>query len=877
VRDALAHLYDPIYLQTHPLGPLVTWDGARPTSAGKVLREFLLDVIESLHPLARDAGPLLSGASYQILRLRYVEGQDVAAIQRQLALGRSEFYREQQRGVEAVVSLLWDRWHASSVLAPESLRTRPVGSEGEPEPAAVPSRHNLPVPTTIFIARAGELAQVEQRLWDNRLLTITGSGGCGKTRLAIEVARAVADGFADGTWLVDLAPLTDPGLVPQAIATAMDLREAPGRPVLATLVDHLRARRALLVLDNCEHLIDACARVVEALLQSCSEVRILATSRELLGIAGEATWRVPSLSLVDSRILASAGSVLVDSALQAESVHLFADRARLVAPSFRLTSENARAAAQICQRLDGIPLAIELAAARLAVLSVDEVAARLDQRFRLLSGGHRTALRRQQTLRATIDWSYQLLADAERTLLRRLAVFAGGWTLGAAEAIVADPALVADDVLDLLSQLVAKSLVQVEEPSADSRRDHRYRLLVTIRQYAEEKLLDADEAEAVRTRHRDWYLDLAERALPELERSDQKRWADRLESEHDNLRAALSWSAGHPADALALLHLAAVLGKFWQYRGHSQEAIGWLSLALERSEASPSHDRARALNWLGAMEWIAGHLDTARSLLEESVALARTVGDGELRAKSLRHLSYVVQSLGDEARARHLLEEGVTVSRAAGYKREVAYCLQSLALILANKAAPDTIEGLLVESLPIARESGDALVVCDTLLWLGWVYHRRGELERAQRVYEECLLLARQADLKVAFPDVLVALGDLATTKGDLAAAVEWYRQVFPLVITSARGLVAYVFERYAAVCIAQGDYRRAAILYGAAAVAPRMAYGFHLFADSSGAEEDQKAARQGLGETEFAAAWAEGRAMTLEQVADYALSAEGK
>ncbi|HEX5414866.1 MAG TPA: NB-ARC domain-containing protein, partial [Chloroflexota bacterium] len=491
VRDALAHLYDPLYLQTHPLARLVAPDrDPRAPGVGKALRQVLLDAIDALHPLTGSRGTLPSGVGYQILHLRYVEGLEVSAIQDQLALGKSEFYREQQRGVDAVVSLLWDRWRDNGSSAATSAAPSAVSVEDAP-PVSPRPRHNLPTSTTTYISRAGELAQVSQRLAETRLLTLTGSGGCGKTRLAIEIARDCVDEFADGVWLVELAPLADPSLVPQAIATALDLRESADRPLLTTLADFLRNRQTLLVLDNCEHLIDACARVVDTLLHACPRLRILATSRELLGIAGEATWRVPSLAVADPGDAGMDRENLVAGVLQSEAGRLFADRARLVLPSFSVTSENAPAVAQVCQRLDGIPLAIELAAARVAVLSVDQIAARLDQRFRLLTGGNRTALRRQQTLRATIDWSYQLLSDDERTLLRRLAVFAGGWTLEAAEAVGAASAADggAFEVLDLLTLLAAKSLVQAEEPAAGGRGNRRFRLSETMRQYAEEKLL----------------------------------------------------------------------------------------------------------------------------------------------------------------------------------------------------------------------------------------------------------------------------------------------------------------------------------------------------------------------------------------------------
>jgi predicted ATPase/class 3 adenylate cyclase len=729
---------------------------------------------------------------------------------------------------------------------------------------------NLPLQVTSFVGREREIGEVRQRLATTRLLTLTGSGGCGKTRLALQVAADLLDAYPDGVWLVELAPLAEPALVPDAVAAALGVREAPGEAIQATLLAFLRTRRLLLLLDNCEHLIDACAHLATALLRTCPEVRILATSRQALGIAGEVGWRVPSLAVppveqqTDLAVLA-----------QSEAIRLFVERAGAVQPAFALAAHNAPSAAQICRRLDGIPLAIELAAARMRVLTPEQIAARLDDQFRLLTGGSRTALPRQQTLRATIDWSHDLLTEPERHLFRRLAVFAGGFGLEAAEHVGgaedAPPPDAVADVLGVLAALVEKSLVQVDAARAEM----RYTLLQTVRQYAGEKLLDAGEAEAVRARHRAWYLGLAEQALPELEGHDQKRWADRLEDEHDNLRAALAWSAANPADSPALLRLAAVLGKFWRRRGYNREAIGWLELAVARSGTTPSGDRALALDWLGHCEWIEGNVERAGPLLEESVAQARTVGDRKLLAMALGHLSYTAISLGDRARARRLLEEALAVGRAVGYKREVASALYDLAGLLMREDALEAIEPLLVESLSTARESGDATSVCKALLGLSCVYHRRGASARARNLLEECLALARRTDARWHIMWTLFCLGDLAAAEQDLDGAIDWYRQSLRLVIDVHRGWAAYLLGRYAALRAARGDPRRAARLYGAASTAPRgdaSDPSFFLFARSAGAEEDVAAVRLALGEGDFAAAWAVGQAMTLEQAVAYAL-----
>jgi non-specific serine/threonine protein kinase len=441
---------------------------------------------------------------------------------------------------------------------------------------------SLPIRLTSFVGREREVAEVTELLLGRRLVTLSGPGGIGKTSLALVVATKVRAHFADGAALVELAGLTDGDLVPHEVAAALGVRERLGEPILTTVGRAQAAAQRLLVIDNCEHLVEACARVVESLLQACPRLHILATSREPLRVGPEVIWRVPALSLPEQNHWPLA--VLTGS----DAVRLFVERAAVVRPGFALTADNAAAVAEICRRLDGIPLAIELAAARARVLAVEQIAARLDDRFRLLTGGSRTALRRQQTLQATLDWSYQLLSDEERTLLRRLAVFAGGFTVEAAEALGAGGSIRAFDVLDRLGALVDKSLVVAEDAGAHA----RYRLLETIRQYAADRLLEADEVGSVRDRHRDWYFALAVRAEPELSGSGMEEWLERLEAEHDNLRAALAWSL--ESDPKLGLQLAASLGGFWMARGHHVEGRRWLEAFLTRASVTDEQDDRRA-------------------------------------------------------------------------------------------------------------------------------------------------------------------------------------------------------------------------------------------------------------------------------------------
>ena len=504
---------------------------------------------------------------------------------------------------------------------------------------AASARTNLPAPLTSFIGRAQEMAEVKALLGSARLLSLIGAGGVGKTRLAQETAAGLLDAnaYADGVWVVELAALTDSALVPQSVAATLKLTERPGRTPLDAITDYFVSKQALLILDNCEHLIAACADLAVQLLQRCPGLHLLATSRETLHIPGEVVYRVPSLSFPDPQQLPPVARLL-----EFEAVRLFVDRTHGALLDFTVTTRNAEPLAQVCQRLDGIPLAIELAAARMNVMSVEQIAARLDDRFHLLTGGSRAALPQHKTLRALIDWSYDLLTEAEQTMLRRLSVFAGGWTLEAAEAIfdfnrtgassIENPQSKIENCLDVLTQLVNKSLVTVEREDVEQT---RYRLLETIRQYAQDRLLERDEAETTRDRHLNYFLQLAERAEPELRRADQIAWLDRLEMELGNFRAALGWSLQRGCYAEAGLRLAAVLMWFWHIRDHKIEGIDWLERTLlaeacecgvEPRSQERTLARSQALNTSGFLLVMQGDLAKQKVLSEESFALARELG-----------------------------------------------------------------------------------------------------------------------------------------------------------------------------------------------------------------------------------------------------------
>jgi predicted ATPase/DNA-binding SARP family transcriptional activator len=483
--------------------------------------------------------------------------------------------------------------------------------------AANVRRHNLPLQLTSFVGRQREMAEVRQLLAASRLVTLTGAGGSGKTRLAVAVANELLPEYPDGMWLVELAPLADPTLVPKAVAAALGVREEPGRDLLTTLVDYLRHRELLLLLDNCEHLVGACASLVQSLLRACPYLRILATSREGLRIGGEATWLVPSLSVPDTGILPP-----VRDLVEYEAVRLFVDRVRSHRPRFELTEENARSVAEICQRLDGIPLAIELAAARARAMTVEQIATRLDNSLRLLTGGDRTATPRQQTLKGTLEWSYDLLSRSERELFCRLSVIVGGFTLEVAEALMSakQEEMAAEDVLQLLSQLVDKSLVVAEESGGGSL---RYTMLEPVRQYGQQQLEESGKAERVRQRHAEHYLALAEEAEPELRGARQVSWLKRLEKEQDNLRAAMSWLLRN-GELEKAARLGWALWFFWWIHGHFAEGRRWMEVALVKGAAMPASSRAKAL--LAASIMADGQADrrSAELLLEESLSLQGT-------------------------------------------------------------------------------------------------------------------------------------------------------------------------------------------------------------------------------------------------------------
>jgi predicted ATPase/DNA-binding SARP family transcriptional activator len=633
-----------------------------------------------------------------------------------------------------------------------------------------PRHTNLPVPITSFIGREKEVQEVVKMIGKNRLVTLAGSGGVGKTRLAIQSSHKLLDKFRDGVWWIDLVGLSDPALVPQAVAKVVDVREMPNQPLIETLAGELQTKKILLVLDNCEHLIIACAQLADRFLSGAKYLKILATSREALDILGETVWLVPSLSLPDVKV-----HVTVKALSKIESVRLFIERATVIQPQFSLTDQNANAVVQICRRLSGMPLAIELAAARVKMMTVDEIASRLDDRFSLLTSGNRSALPRQQTLRATIDWSHDLLSEAERVLFRRLAVFAGGFTLHAAESICSHKELERSDVLDLLGRLVDKSLVVVDAASGQT----RYRFLETIREYGLEKLKDAGEETLVRDHHLDFFMRLAVETEPHLYAPEQTEWFARTDAEIDNLRAALDWSiTGTEENETRIrngLQLVGVLSWFWQ-KGYSYEFSERLKNMLSHTTADmQTIARARALTAAGFLHWSLGNFVEARPYLVEALEIARNHEDKLALGWALVHLGTVLSALEEYDLAQSLLEECVAITK--GF-RNVGITVAGMALsflgdiyVVRNNEAH--AREVYEEGIKLLRETNNSNNLAYSVRRFGYLALKEADYKRANVLFRESLIRNQELGHQIGITAAIAGLAELAQAVGKFSRAAQ--------------------------------------------------------------------------------------------------------
>ena len=782
-------------------------------------------------------------------------------------------------GAQAVLTVPGRGYRFGKVLD-ERIAATPVSaaSTDPPRSAAV---NNLPANKPTLIGREADLAAVLALLNDTHLLTLVGAGGVGKTRMALEVADHVAADFPDGVCIVELAPVTDALLVVGTVAGTLDVHEEATRPLLDTLLEFLRRRRLLVILDNCEHLIEACAAFAEQVLRCSAGTCTLATSREALGVAGEVAWRLPSL-----RMAPPGTSMSVDALLDFPASRLFVERAQAVAPAFRLTPENAAAVTQICHQLDGIPLALELAAARVGAMRVEQVAERLGSRFALLTRSRRTALQRHQTLRSLIDWSHELLSDPERVLWRRLSQFAGGWTLAAAEAVCSAPPVLHDDVLELLTHLVEKSLVVLDSQSDEP----RYRLLETIREYGLEKLLAADELGSTRERHLRHFVELAETIRPMLTRQDQLRGHAQAESELDNLRLAMHWSLSSGQPELGL-RLFSSLTRFWYKNMHWKEMVGWQERLAEASRLRgepPSLHVARS--FYGAA-MLATNYDPpyGRRLCERCIELSRALDFDEGLAWSLMWMGYIDTRQRNAATAEMFRASLAHGRRIADPWRQAFLLAQALICYAGYEAlmgSDESAESMVAQcESEMAKIGGDKLYIGHGRALLGTIAIRRGHFERAGQLLVESLALYRAVESKFDIAGSLAQQGFLALRQDDPARALALFRQSLPLHRNypmspgATRGL-AQLLIAYAACKAWRTAARLAGVLDGRSAPDTAASLGSAAPAELSGSvrqayEAALASTRRALDPSAFARQVASGRSMAREEAIDYALTGE--
>jgi predicted ATPase/DNA-binding CsgD family transcriptional regulator len=711
------------------------------------------------------------------------------------------------------------------------------------------------VQASSFVGRERELDELEGMLASSRLLTLTGPGGCGKTRLALEAAANLAEDFEDGVGLVELAPLSSPELVAEGAARALKVRWGAGLSPAEALLEYLEPKEMLLLLDNCEHLIEACAGLVDDLLRSCPGLKILATSREALRVPGERSWIVPSLSLPDAR-----EQMDPERLARHESVRLFVERAEAVAPGFGLGEQNASAVARICQRLDGIPLAIELAAVRTRVLSASQIAARLDDRFLLLTGGSRVALPRQRTLLATMDWSHELLSDKERALFRRISAFADGFTLEAAEAVCSEGGVGRGEVLDLLCGLVDKSLVLAGRRGDSA----RYRMLETVGQYAHVKLQGSGEEVKVRGRHADFFLRLAERAEPALSGPDQGEWMSRLDAEVGNLRAAMAYlsQAGEPE---ADLRLASALWGFCHARGHYEMGRMWLEDALSKGD-DPTPLRAGALTGAGLLAFLQCDYIRAGERLEQGLSLYEDLADRRGVAEVKDVLGGVAREQGDYERARTLHQESLALWRELEDEHGIADALYFLGLVAWLNGENERAGELSARALAMNRASGHTAGVLSSLINLGSVALYDGDYDRATAMLDESLTISREGGFKEGVGWALHQLGVVAYRRGDLERSERLLRESLAVhKDLGDMGRVASVFEALAETAGALKQFEVSAQLFGAADALRKRIGAPVPPCERPELDRVTASVRARTGDEEFLRLRGEGGAMTLE------------
>lgn len=748
-----------------------------------------------------------------------------------------------------------------------------------------PHRDNLPAPLSTFIGRKQEITRVKELLSKHRLVTLSGTGGCGKTRLALQVASELREVFRDGIWLTELASIAEEEFVARAAASTLALREQADQPASESLANYLKARQVLLIFDNCEHLAAAVAQLSAALLVSCPEIQIMATSREPLGVPGEMVWVVPPLSLPDPQPWREPGGDL--SALttyqQSEAIQLYAARAAAASPGFELNVENAPWVAGICRRLDGIPLAIELAAARMRAFSVRQISERLDDRFHLLTSRLRTTPLRHQTLEAALDWSFQLLSESEQIVLRRLSVFALEWTLEAAEVVCSDGSITPAEVMDDLSNLVEKSLVMADSPLTGQ----RYRFLETIRQYAYQKLVEAGEADQVRDNHLNYFLHWVEMNAAHLSGPDQPAWLDSFAAEHDNIRAALEWSHSSPSRIELGLRFAAACGRFWRLHGDFSEGRERLNTMLRLSDPQArTNARAWALLWSARLAYLQSDYPALQAMAQESLEICRQLGPAGKTgiARALDLLGELATEVGDYQTASALIEDSLNIYRSLNEKRGIAEMLMRLGWAAMRAGDYSRAESLINESLPVIRELGEKSLLGEILSGMGELAVRQGKYDQANRLLEESLALRRALNERWGVAATLGSLGWAALLQRDYERMREMMGESLTLRIEiGERGGTAWCFEKLAEATILQAQsipnpFRRLALqrsvqVFAAAASLRAPLQSIIDPADIPEYERILADLRGVLGEPAFEAVWDKGRRLPLAEVVNLALT----
>lgn len=737
------------------------------------------------------ADELDEAARRNLMRVYTLQGNRAQAV-RQFEICRQLLKKELGIEPEAETRTLFEQISSGKFAAPVKSASEDVSLQNSNQTSSEPAKTktNLPHRLTSFIGREKEIGEIKNLLEAARLLTLTGAGGIGKTRLAQKIAAESIEELTGGAWFVELAALNDSSLIAGAAANALGVSKESNRPIVETLREFLRDKNALLVFDNCEHLIVSCARLISDLLEHCPHLRVLATSREALDAEGEIVWRVSALSLPEE--VSTAANL--ENLRECEAVRLFVERAKLNNPNFALTASNALAIAQICRRLDGIPLALELAAARARIVSPETIAARLDDGLQILTGGGRNAAPRHQTLRAAIDWSYRLLSENEKTAWRNFSVFAGGFTLDAAEFICESKA--ENSVLDLLTGLTDKSIVTIAG-SAENDLEIRYSLLETLRQYAAEKLRETGEETAARRRHFDYFLQLAERAESEFSKPEQREWFERLETEIDNFRAALQWSVSVEKIAADGLRACNALYRFWQAHGYLSEARGWFGTALLLKGKAEKAVRAEAFYRFGDLANLQGDFAEARSAFEQSVVLWREAGGDQVRLMGVvEQLAFVAVRLGEYARAGTLYGECLIFWRERNEQLGIARVLNGFGVLARYEGDYDLSASRLEESLAIFRTLNHKYGLTALLHNLGEAKLYQNDFDRAEVLLAESLDLAREIADKRWESYALTTLGNLAVERGDCKNALANFKAALVICREMATDRSSHLFSK---------------------------------------------------------------------------------